>query len=89
MREQGRTRIDAELEAEKKWTDEVNEAFKKGFLIRAKSWYTGSNIPGKNIESMSFTEGLPVYLKKLEDSAANDYAGFSFFSSKGENNPRV
>jgi hypothetical protein len=44
---------------------------------QAKSWYQGSNIPGKKVEPLNFPMGLPTYLEKFNNSVNNDYEGFN------------
>ncbi|EEB93046.1 hypothetical protein MPER_08354 [Moniliophthora perniciosa FA553] len=67
--------IDATPEAEEGWTsnDLVNKSL---FLGVATSWYTGSNVPGKRAEALNFLGGIPMYLKKICESADSGHAGF-------------
>jgi hypothetical protein len=45
---------------------------------KAKSWYNGSNIPGKVVETLNFTGGLPLYINMCNESMEKGYDGFVF-----------
>lgn len=76
LREQGVGRIEATQQAETAWGEYVNELVNMTLLPRADSWYMGANIPGKKRESLNFTGGVPLYLEKCNEVAANGYEGF-------------
>ncbi|KAF4590967.1 hypothetical protein EYR40_009564 [Pleurotus pulmonarius] len=76
LRDLGATRIDPTNEAEGAWTHRVNDLCAKGLWMKAKSWWTGANIPGKKVECLSFPGGLPLYTQLCQESAANGYKGF-------------
>ncbi|KIV91694.1 hypothetical protein PV10_06208 [Exophiala mesophila] len=76
LREQGLTKIDATRQAEQAWRDHTLEMGEKGLFTRARSWYYGDNIPGKPREALNYMAGLPMYRKKLWESADNGYEGF-------------
>jgi len=44
---------------------------------RAKSWYTGANIPGKPRIYMPYVGGIGAYRKTCDDIAAKNYEGFT------------
>ncbi|KAF9061658.1 FAD dependent oxidoreductase [Rhodocollybia butyracea] len=62
------TRIHATPEAELEWRN-LNISVAGGTLLgKAKSWYNGSNIPGKVVEPLNFAGGIPYYAKTLKES---------------------
>ncbi|KAJ7579749.1 cyclohexanone monooxygenase [Mycena floridula] len=77
------TRIEPTLEAEKSWKALVDQVLPPLFHDAAKlsttgAWYMGSNIPGKPVETLSFTGGLQLYAAKGKESADKGYEGFVF-----------
>lgn len=74
MREQGRTRIEADLQAQEDWVQHVNEAADQTLFPTANSWYIGANIPGKPRVFMPYVGGH--YRKICNDVAAEGYRGF-------------
>ena len=50
----GITRIEAKPEAEADWCKRMNEKWDASLFPKAKSWYQGSNIPGKKIEPLNW-----------------------------------
>lgn len=50
----GITRIEAKKEAEEDWARRVKEKWDASLFPLAKSWYQGSNIPGKRIEPLNW-----------------------------------
>ncbi|KAG5716900.1 Cyclopentanone 1,2-monooxygenase [Termitomyces sp. T112] len=80
LREHNHTRIDATREASEAWVQQVVDIFSQGLWNRAKSWYTGANVPGKRIEPLNFTGGLPLYINLIQESARAGYAGFRLTS---------
>ncbi|MFT4103434.1 MAG: NAD(P)/FAD-dependent oxidoreductase [Burkholderiaceae bacterium] len=77
LRDRGITRIEPVPEAQEQWRKLIADFWDASLFPRAKSWYTGANIPGKKAESLNFPLGLPTYIAKFKESAANDYAGFA------------
>uniref|UniRef100_A0A7S4I1U6 Cyclohexanone monooxygenase n=1 Tax=Vannella robusta TaxID=1487602 RepID=A0A7S4I1U6_9EUKA len=69
--------IEPELESQQKWTDMVTQiANATGFAQEGcKSWYLGSNIPGKKRQFMLYL-GFDTYVKQCNDIAAGGYVGF-------------
>ncbi|KAF8074542.1 cyclohexanone monooxygenase [Lyophyllum atratum] len=76
MRAMGKTRIEPTQEAEDAWVKRVNEIYSTHLWDRAKSWYTGANVPGKRVETLNFTGGVPLYIRMCRESAAGGYTGF-------------
>jgi cyclohexanone monooxygenase len=77
LRTHDRLTIEATGEAEEAWVAHVNEVGNATLYPRARSWYTGANIPGKPRIFMPYIGGVGVYRQKCEEVAANGYAGFS------------
>lgn len=75
-KEQGIERMEATKEAEEKWSEETRRWWYAGLWPRAKSWYQGSNIPGKREEPLNYVGGIPRYIKALDDSLANGFQGW-------------
>ncbi|KHJ72580.1 MULTISPECIES: flavin-containing monooxygenase [Rhodococcus] len=76
MRERGLTRIEATPEGEKEWQQHFEEVTAATIFPLADSWYMNANVPGKKRELLAYPGGLAQYLKKNQESAENDYAGF-------------
>jgi len=76
LREHGRARIEATLEAEDGWVEHVNEVGHTTLYPLAESWYMGANIPGKPRIFMPYIGGVGVYRQKCDEVAAKGYEGF-------------
>lgn len=77
MRDNDFTRIETKRAEEEAWRRLVLEtASKKLFYEAETSSYTGSNVPGKHVELMAFSGGLPVYIKKCSEAADQGYRAF-------------
>ena len=76
LRDKRITRIEAQPEAEEAWRKLIADFWVSTLFPRAKSWYQGANVPGKVVESLNFPLGLPTYIAKFKESAANGYSGF-------------
>jgi cyclohexanone monooxygenase len=77
MRDKKITRFEALPEAQEAWRKLIADFWAMTLFPKAKSWYTGVNIPGKVVESLNFPLGLPAYLSKFRESASNGYSGFT------------
>lgn len=78
MRDANQMRVEASLEAELSWVETVNRIADQTLFPRGcKSWYTGSNIPGKPRVFMPYL-GYPSYVEKCNKIAAEGYRGFDF-----------
>lgn len=49
-------RFEATEETEKDWTERTHKAWDITLFPQAKSWYQGSNIPGKKVEPLNWYE---------------------------------
>jgi len=74
-------RIEPTEEAEKYWTEEVRKFWENSLFPQAKSWYNGANIPGKRIEALNYTGGMPLYIKELNQSLENGLQRWSVVAS--------
>lgn len=75
-------RFDATPEWEADWTNEVHKEWDKRLFKLAKSWYQGSNIPGKRVEPLNYTGGMPLYIKALDNSLENSYQGWQVVTAQ-------
>ena len=78
--EHGHSRVEAELEAEREWVDEVIRAHERMLFRRSKGWFTGynSNVAGHeegNVRYQAYFGGAPRYRAKVDEIAANGYQG--------------
>ncbi|MBW2281394.1 MAG: NAD(P)/FAD-dependent oxidoreductase [Deltaproteobacteria bacterium] len=76
MREQGRTTIEATVEAEDAWVAHVNEVAGETLYPTCNSWYLGANVPGKPRVFMPYL-GFPPYVEKCNEVSARGYEGFT------------
>ncbi len=76
VREKGFTRIAPTLQAEEAWVEHANELGTYTLLSDAKSWFMGSNIPGKKRAILLYANTAPAYRSKCAEVAAKGYEGF-------------
>ncbi|KAH8695419.1 putative dimethylaniline monooxygenase [Talaromyces proteolyticus] len=76
MESEGVRSITATKEAESSWNDEVNTVANATVLPLANSWYMGSNIPGKPVQSLNYIGGLPTYRERCDNAINRDFLGF-------------
>ena len=69
--------IEALAKAEEEWYQHVQEVANATVFPKTASWYTGANIPEKNVGFMPYVGGFPAYKKKCDDVENNGYSGFS------------
>ncbi len=58
------------------WAQHVDEVAATTLYVKAKSWYTGDNIPGKPSRFLPYAAGLDQYRDKCDDIAADGYQPF-------------
>jgi cyclohexanone monooxygenase len=77
--EHGVHTAEAELEAQDAWCDHVNEVAQGTMFTAAScnSWYNGANIEGKPRVFLPYVGGLPAYIDRCNEVAAQGYAGFT------------
>ncbi len=76
MRDKKLNRINATPEAEAYWLEKVKAVSSPSLLSRTRSWWFGGNIAGRELESLYFLGGLPMFLEECWNSANKDYEGF-------------
>jgi cation diffusion facilitator CzcD-associated flavoprotein CzcO len=79
MESEGIQEIDVKKQAEQVWRDEILKVANMTLLPTTKSWYMGSNIPGKPIEPLFYVGGLPRYLDKCAEALDNNWEHFSTY----------
>jgi cyclohexanone monooxygenase len=77
MRERGLHRVEPTREAQDAWIGHVTEVGNATLFPRAKSWYTGANIPGKPRVFMPYVGGVGTYRQECDEVAAKGYEGFA------------
>lgn len=78
MRQHHLARVEVEPEAQRKWTQTVNDAIKGTVMERANSWYVGANVPGKPRAILAYAGGLDRYIDICDEVAEQGYTGFHF-----------
>ena len=81
MVEGGFDRIDAQPEAEARWTRQVEELAARSLVGRTNSWWTGANIEGKPRGITMYLGGTHNYRAACDEIAANGYEGFTLTRS--------
>jgi cyclohexanone monooxygenase len=76
MRANGRTRVEADEQAQDLWVDEVRRTAEGTLFPLANSWYNGDNISGKPRMFMVYVGGYPAYAARCEEVAQANYQGF-------------
>jgi cyclohexanone monooxygenase len=62
LRSYNYTRFESTIDADRSWTALITETDDIALFKKAKSWYNGSNIPGKKPQLLQYPNGLPAYL---------------------------
>jgi len=78
MNEHGYRTCEVTAEAEEKWVAHAKEESDKTIVPLGRSYYMGTNIPGKPETCMVYTGGAPKYRSICADVVAKGYAGFAF-----------
>ena len=81
MEDGGFERIDADLEAEARWTRQVEELVARSIVGRTNSWWTGANIEGKPRGITMYLGGTQNYRAACDEIALNGYEGFTLTRS--------
>ena len=77
----GYERVEATLDAQSQWADEVRAMYSMLLLRNAKSWFTGynENVDGHNrSRNLIYNGGAPRYRKTIERVAVAGYTGVDF-----------
>ncbi|KAJ5760877.1 hypothetical protein N7520_008033 [Penicillium odoratum] len=77
MESEGIQELDVKKETEEAWRDEILEVANMTLLPTTKSWYMGSNIPGKPVEPLFYVGGLPRYLEKCAEALNSNWEHFT------------
>jgi len=77
MRGDGRSTIEADVDAEDGWVDHVNDVGNITLYPLADSWYMGANVPGKPRVFLPYVGGLDLYGQICDGVAADGYKGFT------------
>jgi cyclohexanone monooxygenase len=72
----GLSRIDADLDAQDRWVEHVNDIASFTLFPTCSSWYLGANVPGKTRVFMPLP-GFPSYVETCEQVVADGYRGFT------------
>ncbi|GAA4558775.1 NAD(P)/FAD-dependent oxidoreductase [Pseudonocardia xishanensis] len=76
LRDNGVGTIETTPESDETWADHVDEVGGQTLYVRAKSWYTGENVPGKPRRFLPYAGGLDRYRDRCDEIAAKGYDGF-------------
>jgi cation diffusion facilitator CzcD-associated flavoprotein CzcO len=76
MRKNGFNRIAATSRAEEAWVEHAHELASRTLLSTTKSWFMGTNIPGKKPALVLYANSAANYRKECAEVAAKDYEGF-------------
>jgi hypothetical protein len=63
-------------ESQEKWTEHAAKVAAHTLFTKTKSWYMGTNIPGKPQVFMAYAGGVPAYVEKCGNEAAEGYPNF-------------
>ncbi|MCB0991947.1 MAG: NAD(P)/FAD-dependent oxidoreductase, partial [Acidimicrobiales bacterium] len=79
----GNTRVEARLEAEDAWVDEVVRAHERLLIRNSKGWFTGynSNVAGHaegQVRYQAYFGGAPRYVARVEAVVEGGYSEFEF-----------
>ncbi|MBL7255973.1 flavin-containing monooxygenase [Paractinoplanes lichenicola] len=76
LRDNGIDRIEAEPDAQARWTTYCTDMANESLWPRADSWYMGANIPGKPRVFMPYIGGNALYQEEIDEVAEKNYEGF-------------
>ena len=76
LRSKGYKQIAPTPEAEEAWIDHAAELASHTLLTSTKSWFMGTNIPGKKPVLLLYANSAPNYRKECAEVAASGYQGF-------------
>jgi cyclohexanone monooxygenase len=82
LHEQGIERIEADAEAQSRWTQYVTDMAGESLYPQANSWYMGANVPGKPRVFMPYAGGNALYQTEIDEVAEKGYAGFQLSASQ-------
>ena len=76
MRDKGYKRIDADPQAEDRWTEHAASLTEGMLFTKTNSWFMGTNIPGKKRGFLFYAGGAPLFREKVAEVASKGYPGF-------------
>lgn len=76
-RDAGVKTIEAEVDAEDRWVEHVNELAAATLYPKANSWYLGADVPGKPRVFMPYSGGLRAYRRMCASVKEQGYKGFT------------
>lgn len=76
LEDSGSDRIEARLDAEIEWTEQVESIAAETLMVDVDSWYMGANIPGKPRRFLSYLGGIGAYGEALVAECNAGYPGF-------------
>ena len=76
LRNKNFTSIEADLNAQKSWMEELNEISDQTIYPHCQSWYLGTNIKGKK-QAFTAYLGVPPYIDRCKEVVESGYEGFS------------
>ena len=72
----GKSTMEPTAEREEEWVQHHDEVANETLMMTIDSWYTGSNIAGKQRRLLSYIGGAHVYRELCDDIEAQGYPGF-------------
>ncbi|WP_370225565.1 flavin-containing monooxygenase [Pararhodobacter marinus] len=82
MQKTGQGAVEASAQAEDAWMAQIEQLASRSLMLKAKTWWTGSNVKGKPQGMAMFTGGFHKYREACEAVAANGYRDLSFQPAK-------
>jgi cyclohexanone monooxygenase len=82
LHEHGIDRIEADLDAQRRWTQYVTDMASESLYPQANSWYMGANIPGKPRVFMPYVGGNALYQTEIDEVQEKGYTGFQLSASQ-------
>jgi cyclohexanone monooxygenase len=82
MDREGISALAPSREAEEAWTAEVLAIGNASLFMKAPSWFTGGNIPGKKRGILVYMGGLNAYVARAREEAASGYRSFQRYETE-------
>lgn len=78
MTDNGASFVEASHAAEDAWMAQIQTLASRSLMVKAKTWWVGSNVKGKPQGMLMFTGGFHKYREACEQVAANGYRALVF-----------
>lgn len=75
-------RLEPTQELEDDWVKQNHEHWDASLFPQAKSWYQGANIPGRKVEPLNWSGGIPKYIRCMNESRENNWQGWHVKTAK-------